>query len=134
MMKTIEIPLYYGAPCGSLDEILDDNSHDYLPVPEALAYGRKLFAVQVTGNSMIGANIESGDSVIADATERPVDMCVGRIIVASVDGKTTVKRLRISDDGYILQPENAEYKAYHIQPYEKFRVMGVVVSVQKIID
>ena len=133
-MTMMYIPLFYGAPCGSLDEILNDDTHDYLPVPETLAYGRKLFAVQVTGNSMTGANIESGDSVIADATERPIDTCVGRIIVASVDGKTTVKRLRISDDGYILQPENDEYKSYHIQPYEKFRVMGVVVSVQKPIE
>lgn len=128
------IPLYYGAPCGTIDDILNDNTHDYLPVPEHLCFGRKLYAVQVVGDSMTGANIESGDSVVVDATEIPPERAVGRIVVASVDGKSTVKRLRISDDGYILQPENPKFKAYHVKEYENFRIMGVVIAVQKNIE
>ncbi len=125
------IPLFYGAPCGSLDDIFDDDTHDYLPVPESLSYGKKLFSIQVTGNSMIDANIESGDCIIVDGSQQSAETTVGRIIVASVDNKITIKRLRISDDGYILQPENPAYKPYHIQKYEEFHVMGVVISVQK---
>lgn len=48
------------------------------------------FFVRVTGDSMIGAGIHSGDQLVVD---RSLDAVDGNVIVAALDGKLTVKRL-----------------------------------------
>ena len=50
------------------------------------------YFVRVEGDSMINAGINPGDLLVVDRSLTPVD---GDIIIASVDGEFTVKRLRI---------------------------------------
>lgn len=51
------------------------------------------FFVRVTGNSMTGAGIHSGDLLIVDRSLEPTD---GHVVVAVLDGELTVKRLQMS--------------------------------------
>src|SRR5439155_1040388 len=48
------------------------------------------FPVRVTGDSMIGAGIHSGDLLIVDRSLEPRD---GSVVIAILDGELTVKRL-----------------------------------------
>ena len=54
------------------------------------------YFVRVEGDSMIDAGINPGDLLVVDRSLTPVD---GDIIIASVDGEFTVKRLRVEGNG-----------------------------------
>src|SRR5690625_7819131 len=64
------------------------------------------FIVRVSGDSMEGAGIYDGDKLIVDRSIEPRD---GHVVIAVVDGEMTVKRLRVTPTGVVLQAENTEY-------------------------
>ena len=64
------------------------------------------FVVRVTGDSMEGAGISDGDELIVNRALEPKD---GSVVVAVLDGELTVKRLRITSTGVVLQAENPKY-------------------------
>jgi len=66
----------------------------------------------VAGDSMIEAGINDGDFLIVDRSVEPKD---GDIIVAVVNGETTVKYLKNVGDKYYLYPANPSYKPILIQ-------------------
>jgi DNA polymerase V len=84
------------------------------------------FFVRVSGDSMIGAGIHSGDLLIVDRSLEPRD---GRVVIAVVDGELLVKRLRISRGKVSLEAENPGYPALTVREGMGFEVWGVVTSV-----
>ncbi|MEO0160683.1 MAG: transcriptional repressor LexA, partial [candidate division WOR-3 bacterium] len=64
------------------------------------------FLLRVKGDSMINARIYDGDLVVV----RPGgDAQEGDIVVANVEGETTIKRLRVINGRFVLKPENDSY-------------------------
>ena len=53
------------------------------------------------------------------------------IAVCFLDGEFTVKRLKVSDGGVWLQPENHEYPSIKITEENDFVIWGIVTSVIK---
>lgn len=78
------------------------------------------------GDSMIGAGIHSGDYLVVD---RAVDPTSGRIVIASVGGENTVKRLVQEKNTALLLPENPNYKPIPIDQDTGVKVFGVVTWV-----
>ena len=65
------------------------------------------FALRVRGESMIGAGICDGDTVVV----RPQPSADnGDIVVALLENEATVKRLRKDDSGVWLMPENPSFQ------------------------
>ncbi len=64
-----------------------------------------LFALKVSGRSMIEAGILDGDIVIVERTPVAEN---GQIIVALIDDSATVKTFYKEDGRFRLQPENSE--------------------------
>ena len=89
--------------------------------------GHKLFALQVTGESMRDLGILDGDLVVAKASEEAE---IGKIIVAMVDNETTVKSLYLADNQWELRPANPEYKSRFV-PLEQLNIQGVVVALMR---
>ncbi len=89
--------------------------------------GQKLFALQVTGESMRDLGILDGDLVVAKASEEAE---IGKIIVAMVDNETTVKSLYLTDNQWELRPANPEYKSRFV-PLEQLNIQGVVVALMR---
>jgi len=83
--------------------------------------GHRLFAVQVTGESMEGRSIHDGDWVIADMDASP---SVGDVVVALIDGKSTLKTLAAANGVFFLKAENPEYP--DLMPLNEMVVQGVV--------
>src|SRR5437773_1459483 len=81
------------------------------------------FFWRVTGDSMIGAGIHSGDLLIVDRSEEPRD---GSVVVAILDGELTVKRIEIHDGRLFLAPENPDYPLIPVTEEQSFQVWGVV--------
>ena len=84
------------------------------------------FFVRVTGDSMIGAGIHSGDLLVVD---RSLDAVDGNVIVAALDGELTVKRLFKRGEILRLLPATAAYEPIEIQTHQTFEIFGVVTNV-----
>ncbi len=83
------------------------------------------FFVRVTGDSMMGAGIYSGDLLVVDRSLEPRDKSV---VIAVIDGELTVKRIRIGKK-ITLEPENENYSVQQITEDTDFQVWGVVTNV-----
>ena len=84
------------------------------------------FFVRVTGYSMMGAGIYSGDLLVVDRSLEPRDKSV---VIAVIDGELTVKRIRIGKKKITLEPENENYSVRQITEDTDFQVWGVVTNV-----
>ena len=84
------------------------------------------FFVRVTGDSMIGAGIHSGDLLVVD---RSLDAVDGNVIVAALDGELTVKRLFRQGTILRLLPANTAYEPIEILTQQSFEIFGVVTNV-----
>ncbi len=84
------------------------------------------FFVRVTGYSMMGAGIYSGDLLVVDRSLEPRDK---NVVIAIIDGELTVKRIRIRKKKITLEPENENYSVQQITEDTDFQVWGIVTNV-----
>ncbi len=84
------------------------------------------FFVRVTGDSMTGAGIHSGDLLVVDRSLEPRDK---NVVIAAINGELTVKRIRIRNKKITLEPENENYASQEIAEDTEFQVWGVVTCV-----
>ena len=83
------------------------------------------FALQVRGDSMIGAGILDGDKVIVQPQQTAQ---VGEIVVALLNDEATVKRLARRDAHVWLMPENPAYQPI---PADDASILGKVCAVYR---
>jgi len=111
------VPAGFPSPAEDyLEKTLDLNEH-LVQRPEAT------FFVRVSGDSMVGAGIHHNDLLVVDRSQTPRP---GNVVIACVDGEFTVKRLRKTETGLELAPENSDYQPIAITPDTDFEVWGVV--------
>ena len=80
------------------------------------------FVVRVTGDSMDQAGISDGDELIVNRALEPKD---GSVVIAVLDGELTVKRLRITPAGVVLQAENPNYPDILVPGLSELTIWGV---------
>lgn len=86
------------------------------------------YYVRARGDSMVGAGIEDGDILVVDRSLRAAS---GDVIIASLGGEFTVKRLEIKGRKARLLPENPAYPPLDITPEQQAEFFGVVTWVVK---
>lgn len=91
-----------------------------------VAHPAATFYIRVQGESMVDANIHSGDIVVVDRALQPAS---GKIVLAVLDNEFTIKRLLKKNNKWILQPENKNYKAIEINKNSEFEVWGIVTFI-----
>jgi DNA polymerase V len=85
------------------------------------------FVMRVSGHSMSGAGILDGDLLVVD---RSLAARHGHVVVATLDGEMTIKRLRRLRDGRMaLKAEHPDYPGLVICEETPAEVWGVVVGV-----
>lgn len=84
------------------------------------------YLVRVTGESMAGAEIHTGDLL---AVDKHLEADHDHVVVAVVGGDCTVKRLERRGQEWWLMPANAAYPSYQIRDGEDVRIWGVVTHV-----
>ncbi len=84
---------------------------------------RDLFALRVAGDSMTGAGIYDGDTVIVRKQKTAEN---GEIVAALLGSEATVKTFYMTDDGVKLKAENPKYSPIVSRDAS---VMGKVVGV-----
>lgn len=89
--------------------------------------GHRCFAVEVEGESMIGAHIVRGDYVVLDPAMEPRN---GQVVAAAVDGAVTLKSFYRTPDGVELRPANPKMLPIKVQDgaVHDARIIGVAVA------
>jgi len=122
--ESVELPLYGRIAAGTPIEALRDSSH-HVDVPASLLGLGEHYALEVDGDSMIEAGINSGDTVII---QRCATAENGAIVVALVDEEeATLKKLRRKGGSVALEPANVSYET-RIFPPERVKVQGRLVG------
>jgi repressor LexA len=116
------MPILGRVPAGG-PLLAEENIEGSLDLSEEFA-GQKTFALKVHGDSMIDAGICEGDLVVVRAQNHAEP---GEIVVALVDGESTVKRLARRNEKLWLQPANRRYDPIAVEG--DTRVIGKVIGV-----
>jgi len=119
---TQEVPVLGRVPAGK-PFLSEENIEGTIALPEDMA-GEKTFALQVKGDSMIGAGIMDGDRVIVKQQGTAEN---GDIVCAVIDGEATLKRFFKKDGTITLKAENERYAPITVSAGE-FRIAGRVVG------
>ena len=107
-----------GLPILAVEEV-----EDYVPFSGGNQYpAGELFALRVSGTSMINAGILDRDVVIVRRTNTAQN---GDVVVALIGDEATVKRIYMESDHIRLQPENPEFEPIIVK---EAIVLGKVVS------
>jgi DNA polymerase V len=96
-----------------------DLSHYLIANPAATFY------VRVSGNSMTGVGIFSGDLLVVD---RSLEVRPEQIVIAVLNGELTVKRLYLDGDRLFLKAENDSYSPIEVTEFQDLVIWGVVTS------
>lgn len=122
--RIIDVPIY-GQIAAGYAETAEQENDGLLSIDAAslgLAQGRRVFALKVRGDSMIGADISDGDLVILENREpRP-----GAVVAALIDGETTLKRYLHRRGRPYLQAENPRFP--DLLPVRELVIQGVMVA------
>ena len=112
---------YYDAETGV------DIARSMLPTKKADG----LFALEVTGDSMIDAMVNDGDIVIMRKVENNSETKNGEMVAVWLPERdeTTLKYFYKEKDGYRLQPANPTMQPIMIKGTEKLEIKGKVVMV-----
>jgi repressor LexA len=120
----VHLPLYGRIAAGLPIEALRDGG-DSVEVPAALLGGGEHYALEVAGDSMEGAGILDGDTVIIRRGDTADN---GAIVVALVDeNEVTLKRLRRRGNSIALEAANPRYETRIFGP-DRVKVQGRLVG------
>ena len=84
------------------------------------------FIVKSQGNCMLQAGIHSGDLLIVDRSIKPKN---NSIVIASINGDLTVKRIEMLGKEFLLTSNDKEYRNIKINNESDIFIWGIVTKV-----
>jgi repressor LexA len=123
--RVMDVPLFGTIPAGMPDErrqhALGTISID--PQKFGLSHHRRVFALRVAGDSMVGRHIIDGDVVLLEHGTMPRN---GDVVAALIDQQSTLKTFVMNRSKPYLRAENPRYPA--LIPAEELMIQGVMVG------
>lgn len=121
------IPVYSSKVQAGFPSPADDYIEHYFDLnTHFIKHPAATFILQATGDSMIGAGINSGDWLLVDKSIEATD---GKIVIAAINGELTVKRLLRFQGKVQLVSANPEFKPIDIKDEIELIIWGVVILV-----
>jgi len=102
-----------------IDDKLDLNEH-------LVAHPNATFYVRVSGDSMIAGGIHNDDTLVVDRSLKAENM---DIVIASINGEFTVKKLETCGRDAWLVPCNPAYSKIRLTDDMDVEIWGVVTSI-----
>ncbi len=87
-----------------------------------------IILLSISGNSMIGASIEDGDTAVVNISKRAK---IGEIAAIHINNKYYIKRIDENAGNIVLLSENPEYLPYTVSAEDKFKIIGLVTNIIK---
>lgn len=123
----VPLPLFGSRIPAGFPSPADDYVEDRIDLNQLLVRNPPAtFFVRVQGNSMTGAGIFDGDTLVVD---RSIEARSNHVVVAVIDGELTVKRLSIKRGKTRLLPENPDFSAIELKDGQELTLWGVVTNV-----
>ena len=125
--KIIDIPLYGKIAAGTPIEAIS-NASSYIPTPANMVNKGEHYALEISGESMIGSGINDKDIAIIKRTTIANN---GQIVVALIDKtEATLKKLQKTSSKIVLIPSNDLYQA---QSYDlpRVQIQGILVGLMR---
>lgn len=119
--RVVEVPVYGQIAAGLASEGAQEPD-GFVTVDRPAAGTGKIFALRVRGESMVGAHIVDGDTVLLEVRE-PMD---GEVVAALIDGETTLKRYVVKKGMPYLKAENPAFR--DLVPAQELVVQGVMTG------
>lgn len=121
--QTRKVPLLGTIACGE-PLLAEENLDGYVEMPENVHAD---FCLRCNGDSMVGARIKDGDVVFI--RQQP-EVENGEIAAVIIDDEATLKRVYLSADKIILQPENPRYEPFVFvgEELSQIRIIGKAVA------
>ena len=122
-----EVPVLGKIAAGTPIEAIQ-NEVSRISIPEELSKGGEHFGLKVSGDSMIEAGINDGDTVIVKKANTANN---GQIVVALIDDhEAMLKRIRKKGKIVALESANQKYETKIFGP-DRVKVQGVLVSLYR---
>ena len=127
----VEIPVVGKVAAGE-PILAQENITDHVRIDSVLLGdgGRRVFALRVSGDSMIGDGIFDGDYIFV---RKQLHAGAGEIVVAMIEDEATVKRFYPEGDRVRFQPSNPRLKPIYVrrEDFRETQIIGVVVGVYR---
>ena len=122
-----EVPVLGKIAAGTPIEAIQ-NEVSRVAIPEKLSKNGEHFGLKVSGDSMIEAGINDGDTVIVKKTNTANN---GQIVVALIDDhEAMLKRIRKKGKVIALESANKRYETKIFGP-DRVKVQGVLISLYR---
>jgi repressor LexA len=128
--RMVTVPVL-GAVAAGAPILAEENAEDSVQIDSFLLGGhKKVFALRVKGDSMIGDGIFDGDYIFVKKQLHADD---GQIVVVMIEKEATVKRIYREGDRVRFQPSNPRLKPIYVHrhEYRETMLLGVVVGVYR---
>ena len=127
--KTVlKIPVLSSAGADNMSVYADQLYDEFIEISRQLLKGVKpenVVAIKAVGDSMVDADIHSGDYVVTEMTQ---DVQQDDLVVAIIDGMAVIKRIFFGTDKIILNPENRKKQYHPIVMQRDFQIFGRVID------
>jgi len=122
-----EVPILGKIAAGTPIEAIQ-NEVSRIALPQALSKNGEHFGLKISGDSMIEAGINDGDTVIVRKSNAATN---GQIVVALIDDQEAMlKRIRKKGKAVALESANKKYET-KIYGTDRVKVQGVLVSLYR---
>ena len=129
--EVVQVPVVGKVAAGE-PILAQENITDHVRIDSMLLGdgGRKVFALRVSGDSMIGDGILDGDYIFV---RKQLQAGPGEIVVAMIEDEATVKRFYPEGDRVRFQPSNPRLKPIYVsrEDFRETQIIGVVVGVYR---
>lgn len=105
----------------------DERSQDIDILSMLVPHPEASYLIRVQGDSMIDADIMSGDIVIVDKSNR--NPSAKEIAVCELNGEYTLKRIAYEDGQAWLVPANPDCPRFKVTPDDDFSIWGTVTYI-----
>ena len=122
--RSVRVAIVGEVACG-LPVYAEENVEEYYTLPESVLGRGEYYVLRAKGDSMIGAGISDGDSILV---RRESVASYGDIVVALIGDEATLKRYYPTESGVVLHPENPDYEDITVPICS---IQGVAVKVIK---
>lgn len=121
--STLELPLFISKVHAGSPTPADDYFDNKLDLNEYLvSKPAHTYFVKVSGDSMVGAGIFPGDTLVVD---RSLSAEHNKIVIAMIENEFIVKRLRVHNGAIYLISENSKYPPIEVKDPDMM-IWGVV--------
>ena len=123
LVEAAAVPLLGKIAAGQPIEAVLDN--ETITVPADMVSGKRAFALEVKGMSMIDENVREGDHIIVEQTDTADN---GDMVVALIDNESaTLKRFYRERDHIRLEPANPDADTIVVRD-RPFKIQGIVIG------